>query len=156
MTETPIAPRAQTLAAQRAVNVLIRGLLRTPLLCRLVGRRLLTVYVVGRKTGRRLAIPVAYTPHDGALLVGTQFGWGRNLRTDEPVEIRPNGKRRTAGVQVIIDEAGVVDSYAIMCRDNHQFAGFNNIRTDDAGEPDATDLHLAWTAGARAFRLTPR
>jgi hypothetical protein len=149
-------PRAQTLAAQRTVNLLIRGLLRTPLLCRLAGRRLITVYVVGRKSGRRFAVPVAYTRRDGVLLVGTPFGWGRNLRTGEPAEIRLQGKRRIAAVEVITDEAGVVDGYATMARDNHAFAGFNKIRMDDAGEPAPDDLHLAWAAGARVFRLLPQ
>ena len=27
---------------------------------------------------------------------------------------------------------------------------------DASGEPVAADLHQAWAAGARAFRLTPR
>ena len=47
-------------------------------------------------------------------------------------------------------------AYAVMARDNHQFAGFNKIRLDAQGEPVADDLHLAWAAGARAIRLTPR
>src|SRR5664279_975693 len=73
--------RTQTLAFQDLANLVVRGLLRTPLLCRIVGARLITIYVVGRKSGRHYAVPVAYTRHDGALLVGTPFGWGRNLRT---------------------------------------------------------------------------
>jgi hypothetical protein len=44
----------------------------------------------------------------------------------------------------------------VMCHDNHTFAKFNGIGLDSAGRPDETDLHLAWAAGARAFRLTPR
>lgn len=156
MTSTTSQPRAQTLTAQRAVNRMIRGLLRTPLVCRLVGRRLITVYVVGRKTGRRFAVPVAYTRHDDALLVGTEFGWGRNLRTGEPVEIRLLGERRTADVEVITDAAGVMDGYTTICRDNHGFARFNKIRIHHSGEPDPDDLHLAWASGARVFRLSPQ
>jgi len=120
-----------------------------------VGARLITVYVVGRKSGRHYAVPVAYTRHDGVLLVGTPFGWGRNLRTGEAVDIRLKGKRRRADVAVVTDEAGVVENYAVMARDNRQFAKFNKIGVDQDGEPNPTDLHLAWTAGARAFRFTP-
>src|SRR6204780_5373308 len=87
-------PRAQTLRAQRLVNRIMLGVLRTPLLCRAAGSRLITLYVVGRKPGRRYAIPVAYTRHEGALLIGTPFGWGRNLRTGDPVAIRLKGRRR--------------------------------------------------------------
>jgi len=148
-------PRAQKLAAQGLVNRLMRGLLRTPLLCRAVGKRLLTLYVVGRKSGRRYAIPVAYTRHDGVLLIGSPFGWGRNLRTGEPVTIRLKGRRRPADVQVLSDEPEVVAAFAVMARDNHNFANFNKIGFDASGNPDPEDLHLAWAAGARAFRLTP-
>src|SRR5690242_11441582 len=111
--------RIQTMRGQRAVNRVMRGMLRTPLICRAVGRRLITVYVVGRKTGRRYAVPVAYTRDGGDLLIGTPFGWGRNLRTGEPVDIRYKGKRRAADVDVVTDEPGVVAAYGIMAGDNH-------------------------------------
>src|SRR5207247_9638962 len=93
---------------------MVCGVLRTPLLCRAVGTRLLTIYLVGRKSGRRYAVPVAYARHDESLLVGTQFGWGRNLRTGDPVRIRLKGKPRTADVQVITDVAVVVEGFAII------------------------------------------
>lgn len=155
-TTTRPEPRAQKLALQGAANRVVRGLLRTPLLSRLVGRRLILIYVVGRTSGRRYTVPVAYSAQGDALLVGTPFAWGRNLRTGEPVQILLKGRRHWADVQVFSDEQGVIAGYAAMARDNHQFAKFNHIRLDDAGEPDANDLQLAWAAGARAFRLTPR
>jgi deazaflavin-dependent oxidoreductase (nitroreductase family) len=148
--------RAQTLAWQGLANRIVRGLLWTPLLCRVVGNRLITVYVVGRKSGRHYIVPVAYTHHDGILLIGTPFAWGRNLRTGQPVDIRLKGKRRAADVEVFSDEARVVEQYAVMARDNHNFAKFNKIGLDQAGDPSPADLHLAWAAGARVIRLTPR
>ena len=148
--------RAQTLPLQGLVNVVIRGLLRAPLLSLVVGKRLITVYVVGRKSGRRYAVPVAYTRHDGALLVGSQFAWARNLRTGEPVQIRLVGTLRSADVQVLTDEAGVVEHLALMARDNHQFAKFNKIGFDRHGDPRPDDLHLAWAAGTRVAVLRPR
>jgi hypothetical protein len=149
-------PRAQTLAMQQLVNRVVRGLLATPLLSRAVGSRLVTLYIVGRKSGRRYTIPVAYTKDKGDLLTGTPFGWGRNLRTGEPVEIRLKGRRRQADVLVYTDEAEVVAAYATMTRDNKAFANFNKVGFDTNGNPNPEDLHLAWMAGARAFRLTPR
>ena len=148
--------RAQTLALQGLANRIVRGLLRTPLLCRVVGNRLITLYVVGRKSGQDYIVPVAYTHHDSILLIGTPFAWGRNLRTGEPVDIRLKGKRRPADVEVFSDEASVVEHYAVMARDNHNFAKFNKIGLDQAGDPSPADLHLAWAAGARVIRLTPR
>jgi deazaflavin-dependent oxidoreductase (nitroreductase family) len=149
-------PRARTMAAQAMVNRVVRGLLRAPLVSRVVGNRLVTVYVVGRKSGRRYTVPVAYTRHEGDLLIGTPFGWGRNLRTGEAVTIRLKGRRRLADVRVLTEEQDVVDAYAVMVCDNRNFAKFNNIGFDSGGNPVPADLHMAWAAGARAFRLTPR
>lgn len=148
--------RAQKLALQGLVNGLIRGVLRTPLLSRAAGKRLITMYVIGRKSGRRYTVPVAYTRHNGAILIGTEFAWVRNLRTGEPVDIRLAGKRRSADVRVITDEAGVVEYYRLMARDNRQWASFNKIAIDRAGNPSPDDLHSAWAAGGRAVVLTPR
>lgn len=148
--------RAQTLALQGAVNRIIRGLLRTPLVCRGIGKRLITVYVVGRKSGRRYTVPLAYTRSGDSLLVGTQFAWVRNLRTGEPVDIRLMGKRRSADVGVLTDQADVIEHFGAMARDNHQFAKFNQIGFDEAGDPSRADLESAWAAGARGVRLTPR
>jgi len=158
MTEqkTTSGGQAQTMRAQNVANAVVRTLLHTPGISRGVGKRLVIINVTGRKTGRRYSVPVAYTRHDGILLVGTPFGWARNMRTGEPVEIVLQGKRRQADVQVISDEAGVVAAYDVMCRDNRQFARFNRISIGADGTPDAGDLHHAWAAGARAFRLTPR
>lgn len=148
--------RARKMAGQDVTNRIIRGLLRTPLLSRVIGARLVTLYILGRRSGQRYTIPVAYTRRAGDVLIGTPFKWGRNLRTGEPVEIRLKGRLRQADVTVYASEADVVREYGIMCRDNHQFAKFNRVRLDADGNPDPGDLHLAWMAGARAFRLTPR
>jgi deazaflavin-dependent oxidoreductase (nitroreductase family) len=153
--QTATDVRARTLTGQRVVNRLVRGLLRTPLLSRALGKRLITIYVIGRKTGHRYTLPVAYIRQGEALLIGSPFGWIRNLRTGEQVDIRLKGKRLPASVEVVADEAGVVDAYATMAR-NNQFAKFNRIGVDAGGNPNPAHLHLAWAAGARAVRLTPR
>jgi deazaflavin-dependent oxidoreductase (nitroreductase family) len=150
-----VEPRAQTLRFQGIANWIVRALGRTPLVNRALGRWLVTVYVVGRKSGRHYTVPVAYTPHGNSLLIGTPFAWGRNLRSGEAVEIRLKGKRRRADVEVLTDESSVVEHYSLMARDNRNFANFNKIGFDADGNPDPSDLHLAWASGARAIRLTP-
>jgi hypothetical protein len=149
-------PRIRISSVQRAANYVVRGLLRTPGVAAGIGARLVTLYIVGRKSGNRYTIVVAYTRHEGDLLIGTPFTWARNLRTGEPVAIRLKGRLRQADVTAYRDEADVTRAYATMCRDNHAFAKFNKVRLDAAGDPDPEDLHLAWLAGARAFRLRVR
>jgi hypothetical protein len=151
-----VESRARPLRAQRLANRIVRGVLRTPLLCRLAGKRLITLHIVGRKSGQRYVIPVAYTRRGEVLLVGTPAGWSRNVRRGQPMTIRLKGRLRTAEVEVVADEAGVVADYDTITRDNHQFAKFNSIGFDASGAPDRGDLHLAWAAGARVLRLTPR
>ena len=154
-TEPSAEQRARTMPGQRVVNVLVRGVLRTPILCRIVGSRLLTLYVVGRNSGRVYQVPVAYLRHGSDLLVGTSFAWGRNLRTGEPIAIRLQGKLRSATVRVSTTEPEVVSVYAFMARLNPTFAKLNTIRVGADSEPDLYDLHLAWAGGARAIRLIP-
>jgi deazaflavin-dependent oxidoreductase (nitroreductase family) len=149
-------PRAETLKFQGAANRVVRTLLRTPLISRGIGSRLVTLYVVGRKSGTRYVVPVAYMRDGDRLLIGSPFGWVRNLRTGEPIQIRLRGKLRSADVEVIKDEAGVVADLARMSSDNKQFAKFNKIGFDEAGQPNADDLHAAWATGAHVVRLTPR
>jgi deazaflavin-dependent oxidoreductase (nitroreductase family) len=141
---------------QKAANAVVRTLLQAPGISSGMGKRLLLINVVGRKTGKRYSVPVAYTRHEGSLLVGTPFAWARNMRTGEPVEIVLQGKRRQADVQVISDEAGVIEAYGIICRASRQFAGFNNIGLGADGTPNPDDLHGAFANGARAYRLLPR
>jgi deazaflavin-dependent oxidoreductase (nitroreductase family) len=148
--------RVRTLALQGLANRMVRVLLRVPLLSRGIGSRLITLYVVGRKSGRRYTVPVAYTRHEGELLIGTPFEWGRNLRTGEKLDVRYRGRRRPAEVRVLTGEADVVRDYAVIARDNRSFARFNRIGFDQGGNPLAADLHRCWAAGARVIRLTVR
>jgi hypothetical protein len=156
MAEKAASSKPQTMTGQALLNRVMLGMLSTPLVSRGIGRRLVTLYVVGRKTGRRFTIPVAYTRQGEDLLVGTPFGWGRNLRTGEPLEIRLKGKRRLADVEAFSDEPGVTRLYTIICRDNKAFAGLNKVGMGPDGEPRPQDLHAAWANGARAFRIRPR
>lgn len=152
---TEVATTAHTLRWQGAANRIVRCMLRTPGLNRLAGRKLLTIEVVGRKTGRRFTVPVAYLRTDDGLLIGTPFRWVRNLRTGEPVTIRLRGKQIVADVDVLTTEGEVTAAYARMAQGNRNFATFNGIALGADGTPDPADLRAAWRGGARAVRLVP-
>ncbi|MEZ0108447.1 deazaflavin-dependent oxidoreductase (nitroreductase family) [Catenulispora sp. EB89] len=150
------AGRAQTLPMQGLVNALTRAALSTPGVAKGIGRRLILLYVFGRRSGKRYAIPIAYMEHDGKVLIGTQFGWSRNLRTGDPIQVRYKGKLRSADIEVVEDPDRVAELYTLMCRDNHAFAKFHNIGFDSAGTPDAAAVREAVRLGARAILLTPQ
>lgn len=141
---------------QKPMNAVIRTLLKTPGIASGIGKRLITLHIVGRKSGKHYDLPVAYTNHDGHILVGTPFGWGKNLRTGEPLDVTYKGKLRTADVVVAKDETDVVPLLDVMCRDNHNFAKFNKVGFDSAGNPVPDDMRRAWEHGVRVFKLTLR
>ncbi len=141
---------------QRVVNRVMRGLLATPGVSSGIGKYLITLYVVGRKSGRHYDLPVAYAPYQGVLLVGTPFAWAKNLRTGEPLEVRFKGRRRSADVEVVRDETSVVALYDVICRHNKNFAKFNKITLDADGGPRPDDLRQAWQSGACVIKLTLR
>ena len=152
----PVARRVQPFAVQGVLNRVVRGALRVPGLSRVIGTGLITLYVVGRKSGKQYTVPMAYLPHEGSLLLGSGFAWGKNLRTGVPLEVRFKGRRRLADVDVFTDEAAVVEHYAVIARRNPGFARINKIGIGPDGAPDPDDLHAAWAAGARSFLLTLR
>jgi deazaflavin-dependent oxidoreductase (nitroreductase family) len=139
---------------QGALNRVIRVLLRTPLLARGIGTKLLTIEIVGRKSGKTYRIPVAYTPHENALIVGTRVRpWQRNLRPDEPVTIRLRGAKRLADVTVHTGEQDVMQLYDIVARDNHVNAANNGIGFDPDGTPNRADLYQTWRSGGVVLEL---
>jgi len=146
----------QTLRVQGLVNVVVRTLLRLPGISRGIGRYLITLHVVGRKSGKRYDVPVAYVPYEGDLLVGTPFTWARNLRTGDTVPVDYRGRRTTAAVRVHTGEAEVVSLYEVIARANRNFANFNKISFDAAGNPSEEDLRRCYRTGARVIRLTVR
>ncbi|GAA4967784.1 hypothetical protein [Actinoplanes utahensis] len=145
---------AEKLKMQGLVNRIVRVLLWVPGLSRVIGRQLITLYVVGRKTGRRYVLPLAYTHQDDELLIGTPFAWARNLRTGDVIQVRYLGRPRSADVRVATDEPTVTAAYDVIARHNKNFAGFNEIGFDESGNPRPEDLHRAWAEGARVLYLT--
>ena len=90
------------------------------------------------------------------MLTGTQFGWSRNLRTGQDLQVRYKGKLRNSEVEVVEDEERVVELYGLLCKANHNFAKFHNIAIGAQGEPDPEGLRAAFKHGAKAILLTPK
>lgn len=154
MTETTTPQAARALPAQRAMNALMRGILATPGLAQLMGRQLVVLYVIGRKTGARYKVPVAYLRDGDELLIGTSARWVRNLRTGDTLMVRYLGRLVEVRVSMDDTEATATADYALIASRNPAFAKFNRLSVDN-GIVDSGDLHAAWVAGARGIRLAP-
>ena len=140
---------------QNLLNSIVRGLQRVPLVNRGVGKRLLTLEVVGRKSGKTYRIPVAFTRHQGKLLIGTAAKkWVSNLRDGEPIQVTIGNKTRRAVPVVHTDEDDIMRLYDVIARDNRQNAAFNGIGYDADGAPNKADIYQAWQLGAAVIELT--
>jgi hypothetical protein len=94
------------------VNPLVRGVLRSPA-HRLVSGSLLVIELVGAKSGRDLAVPVAYEQTSSSELRVHVGGWQhkewwRNLREPKPVTMWLRGNR-VAGTGLVKEVDGHID-----------------------------------------------
>ncbi|MCU1643117.1 MAG: hypothetical protein JWN03_3392 [Nocardia sp.] len=142
---------------QGALNTVIRALLRIPVIGNQIGKKLITLHVTGRKSGKVYDVPVAYTRHEGDLLIGTaKRPWVRNIRKDVPIEVSLGGPKRTADAEVFEDSESVMRLYDLIARDNKQNAKFNGIGFDPDGSPHQADIYQTWQLGGVVIRITLR
>ena len=91
----------------RAINPLVRGLLRSPA-HGLVSSHLALLTVTGRRSGRTFTFPVGYQQEGNVVTIGVDWPerkrWWRNLLEPAPVEIRLAGVRRAGTGQARGDE----------------------------------------------------
>ncbi|NNH69118.1 nitroreductase family deazaflavin-dependent oxidoreductase [Nocardia uniformis] len=141
---------------QNVVNTIVRGLLKVPGLSKGVGKRLLTLHVVGRKSGQVYDVPVAYTRHNGDLLIGTGMRpWVKNLRGKVPVKVSMGGAAKEMLADVLEDEKSVMVCYEVIAADNKANAKFNGIGFHSDGTPNKADIYQTWQQGGVIVRLTP-
>jgi hypothetical protein len=149
------ARSARANRTQRTVDTVMRALLRSPLHRPLSGK-LLIITVIGRKTGRRIAVPVAYAEHDGALLVGTAAAWRRNLRPGAPVEVTLRGRTVHADWDVVSDEEQAAELYQVILAGNSTHGRFVQISLEPDGRVNRAELRRALDRGVVVLRLRPR
>ena len=91
----------------KAINPLVRGLLRSPA-HGLLSSHLALITVTGRRSGRTFTFPVGYHQEEERVMIGVDWPerkrWWRNLLDAAPVEIRLAGVSRTGTGQARGDE----------------------------------------------------
>lgn len=106
MTGTTAGPRSTPppRALMRwVVNPVMRAIARSP-----AGRwtgELIVLEFTGRRTGRRLRVPVLGRPYDRALYALTDAGWALNFTGGTPVTVTSRGRRWTGTGLLVIDPA---------------------------------------------------
>ncbi len=96
-----------------AANTLVRPLMRMPGLGSLLGRGLATVTYTGRKSGRRISLPVAFSRRGDVVTVTvvapSQKSWWRNFRPDPaPVTLDIAGVEHRGTAQATESTTGAV------------------------------------------------
>ena len=138
----------------RIVNVPMRLLLALPFPTPL-GKRLMLVYLTGRKTGRRYRQPVSYTHDHDTLLTPGGGRWKLNLIEGHPTPIRLRGRDITARPELIRDPDQIDQLLGLMTRTNPAVARFVPIPRQPNGHLDPDRLHAAIQHGFRIVRWHP-
>jgi hypothetical protein len=95
-------------ALLRAVNPMLRSLLRTPLAGPL-RKQLMVLSFKGRKSGRQFSIPVSAHRIDGGLYAIANAQWKHNFRDGADAEVVLDGKTTKMRGELISDPATVAD-----------------------------------------------
>jgi hypothetical protein len=124
-----------------SMNAIIAALLRTPLLHRLVSKRLLLLSFAGRKSGHHYDIPVGYSRQGKTIIILTKRFrlWWRNFRETTPINVWLEGKLVHGRAIALLDEATItpiIVDEMIKHPDNAEFFGVNFL-SPNSPDPEA-------------------
>lgn len=134
--------------AMRIVNVPMRRVLALPFSTPL-SKRLMLLYLTGRRTGRSYRQPVSYVKHEDSLLTPGGGNWKLNLQPGRPERIRLDGRDVTARPDLIDDVDELDSALMIMAAVNPRSARFIPISRRDDGHFDRDGLVNAVAHGFR-------
>jgi hypothetical protein len=101
----------------RAVNPLLKSLLRTPL-AGPMRKQLMVLSFTGRKSGNQYSIPVSAHIIDNQLYALAGTAWTKNFRGGRPAEVLHNGKT-TKMTGELIEDPGVVADLSHRCAESY-------------------------------------
>ena len=96
-------------ALLRAMNPVVKFLLRTPLAGGGLGRQMMVLNFTGRKSGRQFSVPVSAHQIDNALYALASAGWTANFANGANADVLHNGKTTSMRGELIRDPAAVAD-----------------------------------------------
>lgn len=150
MPETQV--RDNSVRGRRAFNRFVRALLHSPL-HGLMSRRLTLLYVTGRSTGTRYAVPTAYTDHGNQVLLASAGRWVRNLRGGATVELRHHGRRLQATAELAADRERAYEIALALLPPNPVLRNFVQVGLDDDRRPKQDEFDAARARGVEFIAL---
>jgi hypothetical protein len=135
----------------RFINVPMRRILALPFSTPL-SKRLMLLYLTGRRSGRSYRQPVSYVQDGGSLLTPGGGNWKLNLEPGRPERIRLDGRDVTARPELIDDVDEIDKALMTMTSVNPRTASFIPIGRRDDGHFDREGLINAVAHGFRIVR----
>jgi hypothetical protein len=152
-TKPPLARRLQA-RVFRLVNVPMRAVLGLPFPTPL-GRRLMLLFLTGRKTGRSYRQPVSYVRDGDTLLTPGGGNWKFNLIEGTPVRMRMRGRDIEARPEIVTDVEELDRLLSVMAQGNPMIKRFVPIPQTEDGHFDRARLQTAVKYGFRIIRWHP-
>lgn len=127
----------------RALNMLLTGVLRSPLHPLLSGSAIVLSFR-GRKTGKTYTFPVGYYAYTGdALVVIPLHSWWKNLRGSVPVTVWLKGKPYNGTAEAHQGDEAALQALPPLILASSNLMRVLGIRRDANGQPDAEQAREA-------------
>ncbi len=111
-----------SVAMAKWANPLIKALLLSPL-HRVLSKDLMLITFTGRKSHRKITIPVSYYQEGEAVTLFTREVWWKNLRGSAEVTLRVRGRDLQGTAETFTDTEDVVEGVSAYIRKN----GLKNV-----------------------------
>jgi hypothetical protein len=138
----------------RVVNVPMRFVLGLPISTPL-GKRLMLVHLIGRKSGKRYKQPISYVREQETLLTPGGGRWKLNLVEGQPTQVHLRGRDIALRPELVRDAAEVDRLLLVMREKNPAIKRFVPIPQTADGHYDQERLTAAITHGFCIVRWSP-
>jgi len=139
MTQTQVSVPTTTPPA--FLNKVVKVMLRTPGLQRLLGKALMLLTFTGRRTGRQYTIPVSYARVGSHVLTVTKVfrHWWKNFETHPDVQVRLAGKAYSARAIAGVGDESRFEQLSEYLAERPMDAKAYGVRIED-GRPVPADV----------------
>lgn len=120
------------------LNSLMKWMLETPVLQRIVGKTTLLIRYTGRKSGRSYVLPLSYLDLEESVLVAGHRSrhWWRNLQANPAVRVRRAGKDYSGLASVMANPDDALADYVTYLEAQPMVARIAGVPLDAEGKAD--------------------